>query len=127
MLHLLFCEFFFPFSGKSRNRKDFLHIMGLMKKLFGDYSSRTLKSIYPIVDKIESLADEYKALSDAQLQAKRRSSASVLQTGKRWTICCRGIRHCVGGCGPRAGHASYRSSWWAASCFTRAASPNEDR
>ena len=39
--------------------------MGLMKKLFGDYSSRELKSIYPIVDKIESLADEYKALSDA--------------------------------------------------------------
>ena len=48
----------------------FYDIMGLMKKLFGDYSSRELKSIYPIVDKIESLADEYKALSDAQLQAK---------------------------------------------------------
>ena len=47
----------------------FYDIMGLMKKLFGDYSSRELKSIYPIVDKIESLADEYKALSDAQLQA----------------------------------------------------------
>ena len=27
--------------------------MGLMKKIFGDYSSRELKSIYPIVDKIE--------------------------------------------------------------------------
>ena len=44
--------------------------MGLMKKLFGDYSSRELKSIYPIVDKIEALAEEYKALSDAQLQHK---------------------------------------------------------
>ena len=45
-------------------------IMGLMKKLFGDYSSRELKSIYPIVDKIEALGEEYKALTDAQLQHK---------------------------------------------------------
>ena len=33
--------------------------MGLLKTLFGDSSSRELKSIYPIVDKIESMADEY--------------------------------------------------------------------
>ena len=44
--------------------------MGLLKSIFGDYSSRELKSIYPVVDKIESMADEYKAMSDAQLQAK---------------------------------------------------------
>ena len=44
--------------------------MGLMKKIFGDYSSRELKSIYPIVDKIEALADEYKAMSDEALRAK---------------------------------------------------------
>ena len=44
--------------------------MGLMKKLFGDYSSRELKSIYPIVDKIEALEGEYKALSDEQLRGK---------------------------------------------------------
>ena len=44
--------------------------MGLIKSLFGDSSSRELKSIYPIVDKIEAMADEYKAMTDAQLQAK---------------------------------------------------------
>ena len=44
--------------------------MGLLKTLFGDSSSRELKSIYPIVDKIEAMADEYKAITDAQLQAK---------------------------------------------------------
>jgi preprotein translocase subunit SecA len=38
--------------------------------MFGTYSERELKSIYPIVDKIEALADEYAAMSDAQLQAK---------------------------------------------------------
>ena len=48
----------------------FSQTMGLMKKLFGDYSSRELKAIYPIVDKIEAMADEYKAMTDAQLQAK---------------------------------------------------------
>ena len=44
--------------------------MGLLTKMFGTYSERELKSIYPIVDKIEALEDEYKALSDAELQAK---------------------------------------------------------
>ena len=38
--------------------------------MFGSYSDRELKSIYPIVDKIEAMADEYKAMSDAELQAK---------------------------------------------------------
>ncbi|MBO6267019.1 MAG: preprotein translocase subunit SecA, partial [Synergistaceae bacterium] len=44
--------------------------MGLFTKLFGTYSERELKSIYPIVDRIEAMADEYAAMSDAQLQAK---------------------------------------------------------
>jgi preprotein translocase subunit SecA len=44
--------------------------MGLIKKVFGDYSSHELKRIYPIVDKIEQLADAYKAMSDEQLRAK---------------------------------------------------------
>ena len=44
--------------------------MSLLKSIFGDASSRELKSIYPIVDKVEALADEYKAMTDAQLQAK---------------------------------------------------------
>jgi len=44
--------------------------MGLFTKIFGTYSERELKSIYPIVDKIEAMADEYAAMTDAQLQAK---------------------------------------------------------
>lgn len=44
--------------------------MGFMKKLFGDYSSHELKRIYPIVDKVEALADEYKAKTNEQLRAK---------------------------------------------------------
>ena len=44
--------------------------MSLITKLFGTRSQRELKSIEPLVNKIEALEDEYKALSDAQLQAK---------------------------------------------------------
>ncbi len=56
--------------------------MGLLKSLFGDYSSRELKSIYPIVDKIESMADEYRAMTDAQLQAKTPELKERLQNGE---------------------------------------------
>jgi len=38
--------------------------MGLLKSIFGDYSSRELKSIYPTVDKIEAMADELIAGAD---------------------------------------------------------------
>ncbi|MBS6292240.1 MAG: preprotein translocase subunit SecA [Oscillibacter sp.] len=57
-------------------------MMGLMKKIFGDYSSRELKSIYPIVDKIESMADEYKAMSDEALRAKTTEFKERLQNGE---------------------------------------------
>jgi ribosomal protein L11 len=41
--------------------------MGLIQKIFGTYSQRELKSIYPIADKIEALEDEYRQLTDEQL------------------------------------------------------------
>ena len=43
--------------------------MGFFSKMFGSYSDRELKSIYPIVDKIEAMADEYTAMSDAEVYA----------------------------------------------------------
>ena len=42
----------------------------LMKKLFGDTSSREIRRLQPLVDRIEALEPEYAALTDAQLQAK---------------------------------------------------------
>ena len=56
--------------------------MGLFQKLFGDHSSRELKSIYPIVDKIEALADEYKAKSDDELRAKTDEFRARLANGE---------------------------------------------
>ena len=56
--------------------------MGLLRKLFGTYSDRELKSIYPIVDKIEAMADEYKAMTDGQLQAKTEEFKRRLSEGE---------------------------------------------
>ena len=44
--------------------------MSLFTKIFGTSSQRELKSIYPIADKVDALEEEFKALTDAQLQAK---------------------------------------------------------
>ena len=56
--------------------------MGFFSKMFGSYSDRELKSIYPIVDKIEAMADEYKVMSDAELQAKTPEFKTRLQSGE---------------------------------------------
>ena len=56
--------------------------MGLIQKIFGTYSERELKAIYPIVDKIEAMADEYKAMTDAQLQGKTLEFKERLQRGE---------------------------------------------
>ena len=56
--------------------------MGLITKLFGTYSERELKSIYPIVDKIEAMADEYRALTDEELRAKTPEFKARLANGE---------------------------------------------
>ena len=56
--------------------------MGLIQKIFGTYSQRELKSIYPIADKIEALEDEYRQLTDEQLQAKTLEFKQRLQQGE---------------------------------------------
>ena len=44
--------------------------MNILKKIFGTSSTKEVKRLMPIVNKIESLSEEYKALPDAELQAK---------------------------------------------------------
>ena len=56
--------------------------MGLFTKVFGTYSQRELKSIYPIVDKITALEDEYRQLTDAELQAKTPAFKQRLANGE---------------------------------------------
>ena len=56
--------------------------MGIFTKIFGTYSERELKSIYPIVDKIEAMAEEYAGMSNAELQAKTPEFKQRLQNGE---------------------------------------------
>ena len=56
--------------------------MGLFTKVFGTYSQRELKSIYPIVDKITALEEDYKKLTDAELQAKTPEFKARLTKGE---------------------------------------------
>ena len=56
--------------------------MSLITKLFGTRSQRELKAIEPLVSKIESLEEEYKALTDAQLQAKTPEFKQRLSNGE---------------------------------------------
>ena len=44
--------------------------MGFLKKLFGDYSSKEIKRVQPLVKKVLSYEEEYAALSDSELRAK---------------------------------------------------------
>ena len=42
--------------------------MKVLDKIFGTYSERQVKKLIPTVDKIEALADKYKAMSDSELR-----------------------------------------------------------
>ena len=56
--------------------------MGILDKLFGTRSEREVKRLLPTVDKIEALEEEYRGLTDEQLQAKTPEFKQRLQQGE---------------------------------------------
>ncbi|MEF9971535.1 MAG: preprotein translocase subunit SecA, partial [Oscillospiraceae bacterium] len=56
--------------------------MGIIKSIFGTHSDRELKKIYPIVNKIEALSEDYKALSDMELRSKTDEFRARLAAGE---------------------------------------------
>ena len=56
--------------------------MSLFKKIFGDYSAREIKRIIPIQKKVLELEEDYKKLSDEELQAKTPEFKERLQNGE---------------------------------------------
>ena len=56
--------------------------MGIIEKIFGTHSENELKRIYPIVDRIEALEPEIKALSDEELRGKTREFKDRLSEGE---------------------------------------------
>ncbi|WP_407384467.1 preprotein translocase subunit SecA [Ruminococcus sp.] len=56
--------------------------MGLFKALFGDYSTRELKRIKPICDKVLALEDKYAAMSENELKSQTDILKNRLQNGE---------------------------------------------
>ena len=56
--------------------------MGLFKNLFASYSEKELKKVAPLVAKIESLEEEYRALSDEALRDKTAQFRRRYQEGE---------------------------------------------
>lgn len=56
--------------------------MGILKKLFGDYSSREVKRVMPIANKVLALEDEYKGLTDDELRNKTDEFKERLANGE---------------------------------------------
>ena len=56
--------------------------MSIFTKIFGSHSEHELKRIYPIVDKIEALDEEYQKLTDEQLKAKTEEFKTRLSKGE---------------------------------------------
>ena len=56
--------------------------MGIIEKIFGTHSENELKRIYPIVDRIEAMEPEIKALSDEELKEKTREFKERLSEGR---------------------------------------------
>src|SRR5215207_18136 len=54
----------------------------LLKKIVGDSNDRAIKQIVPIADEIESIKDEYQALSDDQLREKTAEFRARLADGE---------------------------------------------
>ena len=56
--------------------------MGFLKKLFGDYSTKEVKRLFPLRDKVLALEEEYSRLTDEQLQAKTPEFRARLEAGE---------------------------------------------
>ena len=56
--------------------------MNILKSMFGNYSKRELKRIKPLCDRVLSLEDKYKAMSDSQLKKQTDILKSRLKGGE---------------------------------------------
>ena len=56
--------------------------MSLLKKLFGDYSTKEIKRVKPLVQKVLSYEDSFAQLTDAELKAKTPEFKQRLESGE---------------------------------------------
>ena len=97
------CPLFLQNTAVSAFGKD-LSTMGFLTKLFGTNMAKEIKRIDPIVRKIEALEEEYKGLTDAQLQAKTAEFKERYQKGETLDdLLPEAFATCRGGRGPGSG------------------------
>ena len=56
--------------------------MSLMTKIFGTYSQRQLKKVNAIANQVDALAEKYKSMTNAELQAVTPALKARLQAGE---------------------------------------------
>ncbi len=56
--------------------------MSLLRKMFGNYSTREIKRVTPLLDKTLALEEDYKALSDSELKGKTQEFKERLKNGE---------------------------------------------
>ena len=56
--------------------------MSIFNKIFGSYTERELKKIYPVADKVAALEDEYASMTDEELRAKTDEFKERLANGE---------------------------------------------
>ena len=67
--------------------------MGLLEKLFGDYSTKEIKRIEPLKQAVLDLEEAYKEFTDDELRAKTEEFKSRLQTGETLDDIVLNMRH----------------------------------
>ncbi len=96
----------------------------IAKKVFGTPNDRKVKSVRPLVEKINALEPEFQKLSDEGLKEKTREFRSVSRAAKALRRSCRKpLPTAAREPGGRWVCAPSTCSSWAASSFTRATSP----
>ena len=71
----------FTARAHARARKDLFN-MSLISKIFGTYSQRQVKKLNVIADRVDALADTYRAMSNAELQAVTATLKARLADGE---------------------------------------------
>ena len=63
--------------------------MGILKAIFGDYSTKEIKRIRPQVDRIEALRPQMQALTDEELRGKTDEFRKRFQDSRLWVLISR--------------------------------------
>ena len=96
--------------------------LSFFEKLFGSFSTKELKKIQPIADRVLALEARYQAMTDRELQAMTPALRERLAGGRNaGRHSARRLCRLPRGKLARAGHETLsRYRWWAASCCTSA-------